>query len=118
MLHQGGIGFFDAEEFFAQIKDELEDDAGMLKSLHLVENGLLHSGREHRAHLLQGYLNNCGDGDVGTEVITSTNLKLTHKRFMLRAIHTFFGIVVLNRVGYSTRGHLRQYPMGCDLHLM
>ncbi len=33
MLHQNGIGFVEAEKLFAQIKDELEDDAGMLKSL-------------------------------------------------------------------------------------
>ena len=111
------IGFSDAEDFFTQIKDELEHEAGMLKSLHLVENGLRNKGRELSRHLLQGYLNNCGEGDIGSEVITSANLKLTHKRFMSRKIQTFFGTVVLHRVGYSTRGHPSIYPMDAFLKL-
>jgi len=111
------IGFSDAEDFFTQIKDELEHEAGMLKSLHLVENGRRNKGRELSRHLLQGYLNNCGEGDIGSEVITSANLKLTHKRFMSRKIQTFFGTVVLHRVGYSTRGHPSIYPMDAFLKL-
>ncbi len=86
MLHS--IGFSDAEEFFAQTKDELENEASMLKSLHLIENSLQSKGRELSRYLLQGYLNNCGDGDIGSEVITSTNIKLTHKRFRSRKIHS------------------------------
>jgi len=117
MLHHSGIGFFEAEEFFGQIRDDTRDEAGMLKSLHLVENGLRNKGRELSRRLLQGYLNNCGDGDVGSKVITSTNLKLTHKRLMPRSIQTFFGTVVLHRVGYSTRGHPSIYPMDAFLEL-
>jgi len=112
-----GIGFSDAEEFFAQTKDKLEDEARVLKSLHFIENGLLRRGREISRHLLQGYLNNCGDGDIGSEVITSTNIKLTHKRFMSRKIHTFFGTIVLHRTGYSARGHPSIYPMDAFLML-
>jgi len=112
-----GIGFSDAEEFFAQTKDELEDEASMLKSLHLVENGLLRRGREISRHLLQGYLNNCGDGDIGSEVVTSANIRLTHKRSMSRQIQTFFGTVVLHRIGYSTRGYPSIYPMDAFLEL-
>jgi hypothetical protein len=66
---------------------------------------------------LQRYLNNCEDGDIGSELITSANVKLTHKRFMLRAIQTFFGTVVLHRIGNDTRGLLRQYPMDAFLEL-
>ncbi|MEK8018397.1 MAG: ISKra4 family transposase [Candidatus Parabeggiatoa sp.] len=117
ILHFRSIGFSDAEEFFTQIKDELEDEASMLKSLHLVENGLRNKGRELSKHLLQGYLNNCGDGDVGSEVITSSQIKLTHKRFMSRKIQTLEGTVVLHRVGYSTRGHPSLYPMDAFLQL-
>lgn len=36
---------------------------------------------------------------------------------MSRKIHTFFGTVVLHRTGYSTRGHLRAYPMDAFLRL-
>ena len=117
MLHQSGIGFFDAEQFFGQIKDELEDEAYMLKSLHLVENGLRNKGRELSRRLLQGYLNDCGDGDIGPEVITSKHIKLTHKRIRPRQIQTFFGTVVLHRVGYSTRGQPSRYPMDAFLEL-
>ena len=46
MLSQSGIGFFDAEQFFVQLKGELEDYASMLRSLHLIENGLQNQGRE------------------------------------------------------------------------
>ena len=115
MLHS--IGFSDAEEFFAQTKDELENEASMLKSLHLIENSLLRCGRELSRHLLQGYLNNCGDGDIGSEVITSANVKLTHKRFMSRKIQTFFGTIVLHRFGYSARGHPSIFPMDAFLEL-
>lgn len=117
MLPKSGIGFSDAEGFFAQTKDELECEAGVLKSLHLVENSLQSKGREISRHLLQGYLNSCGNGDIGSEVITSTNIKLTHKRLMSRKIQTFFGTVVLNRIGYSTRGHPSLYPMDAFLEL-
>ena len=111
------IGFSEAEEFFTQLKDELEDEASMLKSLHMVENGLRNTGREISRHLLQGYLNNCGDGDVGSEVITSTQIRLTHKRLRSRKIQTFFGTVVLHRVGYSKREHPSIYPMDAFLQL-
>lgn len=111
------IGFSDAEEFFVQTKDELENEASMLKSLHLIENSLQSKGRELSRHLLQGYLNNCGDGDIGSEVITSANVKLTHKRLMPRKIQTFFGTIVLHRMGYSTRGHPSIYPMDAFLEL-
>jgi hypothetical protein len=117
MLNLRSIGFSDAEEFFAQTKNELEDEAGMLKSLHLVENGLRNKGREVSRHLLQGYLNNCGNGDIGSEVITSTNIKLTHKRFMSRKIQTFFGTIVLHRIGNDARGHPSIYPMDAFLEL-
>ena len=117
MFHQNGIGFEEAEKFFGQIKEELKDEAIMLTGIHVVENHLRNNGRELSRHLLQGYLNNCGEGNVGPDVVTSKNVSLTHKRLISRSIHTFFGTVVLSRYGYSKRGHCTIYPLDALLNL-
>ena len=117
MSHQIGVGFEEAETFFGQIKDELKGEATVLKKLHLVENDLRNKWRELSRRLLQGYLNNCGDGNVGADVVSSTNVKLTHRRLMKRTLRTFLGVVVLHRFGYSTRGHPSIYPLDALLNL-
>lgn len=109
--------FDEAEEAFAAVKGQLQDEAEQAKAMHLVEDGLRASGREVSRLLLQGYLGKCGDGDVGQEVVDARNMRLRHKRLMSRSIHTLFGTVVLQRYGYSARGHSAVYPLDAILKL-
>ena len=90
MSYQIGVGFEEAEIFFGQIKDGLKGEATVLKKLHLAENDLRYKGRELSRRLLQGYLNNCGDGNVGADVLSSMNVRLTHRLLMKRTIRIFF----------------------------
>ncbi len=117
MLYHDDLAFEDAEKLFDQIKSSLHDEATMLKSMHVVEDDLISKGRELSRRLLQGYLSNCGNGDIGKEVITSKNVRLTHKRLLPRTIHTFFGSVTLHRIGYSNRVHSTIYPLDAFLNL-
>lgn len=117
MLYHDTLAFEDAEKLFVQIKTSLYDEATMLKSMHFVEDDLINKGRELSRRLLQGYLSNCGNGDIGKELITSTNVRLTHKRLVPRTIQTFFGAVILHRIGYSNRTHSTIYPLDAFLNL-
>lgn len=117
MLYNEALEFDDAEKLFDEIKTKLQDEATMLKNMHFVEDDLINQGRELSRRLLQGYLRNCGNGDIGKELMTSENVRLTHKRSISRTIHSFFGSVILNRIGYSNRGKEIIYPLDAFLNL-
>jgi hypothetical protein len=89
----------------------------MLKNMHVVEDALISKGRELSRRLLQGYLNNCGNGDVGKEVIASNPIRLTYKRLVPKTLQTFFGSVILHRIGYSNRVNSTIYPLDVFLNL-
>ena len=116
MVSKDDFTFEEAEELFCQIKATLNDEATMLKNMHSVEEDLICKGRKLSCRLLQGYLNRCGNGDIGKEIITSKNVRLAVKRLRPRTIHTFFGSVILQRIGYSTRGHSSLYPLDAFLN--
>lgn len=117
MLYPDDIAFEEAKNLFDQIKTRLYDEATMLKNMHFVEDELINKGRELSRRLLQGYLSHCGNGNIGKDVISSKNVRLTHKRLVPRTIHTFFGSVILHRIGYSNRTHSTIYPLDAFLNL-
>ena len=117
MLFSCGGGFDEAEEAFDIVKEQLQDNAEKSKPMHIVEDGLREKGREISRLLLQGYLKECGNGDIGKEVIDANCIRLSHKRLISRTINTIFGPVVLQRFGYSARGHSLLYPLDAILNL-
>jgi hypothetical protein len=117
VLYYDDIAFEEAEKLFIQLRTSLYDEATMLKNMHVVEDELISKGRELSRRLLQGYLSNCGNGDIGKEVLTTKNVRLTHKRLVPRTIQTFFGSVILHRIGYSNRTHSTIYPLDAFLNL-
>jgi hypothetical protein len=117
MLSCRGSGFNSAEETFFSVKGRLQSDADHAKAMHLVEDELRDQGREISRLLLEGYLKECGSGDIGLEVIAKGDLRLNHKRMMPRAIETLFGKVDFQRFAYSARGHAALYPLDAILNL-
>jgi len=116
-MSSGCDSFEEVEGAISEVKKELQDDASEVKALHLVEDRLRDRGREISRLMLQGYLTECGAGNVGSEVVNSENVRLRHKRMFSRSINTLFGTVVLNRFGYSARGHSLVYPLDAILNL-
>ena len=99
------------------MKERLQSDADKAKAMHLVEDELRDQGREISRLLLEGYLKECGDGNVGSEVIGSGDIRLRHKRMVSRSIQTLFGTVTFRRLGYSARGHAAIFPLDAILNL-
>lgn len=109
--------FNEAEEAFFAVKEQLQDDAEKNRAMHLVEDRLREKGRDLSRLLLQGYLEECGEGNVGEEVVNAANTRLRHKRIVARKLQTTFGTVSIRRFGYSARGHSAVYPLDAILRL-
>ena len=116
MSHEN-LDFDHAEQYFGELKEQLQFEAEMVKDMHVIEDELLCKGRELSRRLLQGYLTNCGNGKVNNDVINADNIKLTHKRIMKRQIHTLFGTVEITRQGYSFPDYRSLYPLDAALNL-
>jgi hypothetical protein len=111
MAQEVGIHFKEAEEFFSTVALSLQKKEAMKQSLDTIEEGLRSDVRELGRKLLQGHIDSRGNGDIGLEVVTNDNVTLTHKRILPRKLNTVFGTVVINRVGYSSKGRYSLFPL-------
>jgi hypothetical protein len=91
-------------------------------SLQQLEADQQQRGRELMRLLLQAHVDSRGDGDVGEAIQVSepgsrSSVLYTHRRVHPRFIHTIFGVIDIERMGYGLRGELSIHPLDEELQL-
>ena len=109
--------FDTAEGIFATLKADLTKKAAIGTELFDVEKHVSLSSRELIRNLLQGYVDRVVATDLGPEVVSVHNKKLTHKRKSSRKIVTMYGEISIERMGYSSRYHEALFPHDAVLNL-
>ena len=109
--------FTSAEEKFVQLTDLLRSNPVKRMKLSEVESLISHEGRELLCCLLQDYVDDRGLCDVGEFVTGSDGIIRSHKRASERKIRSLFGVIQIERMGYSSRGASSLFPKDGLLNL-
>lgn len=109
--------FVAAENHFAKMLENLQSQTAKEKHLDILEDHLSKEARELARLLLQGHIDSRGGGDIGPKVISAEEVELNHRRKMPRTLYTVFGQILINRIGYSRRGHHSLFPLDAQLNL-
>lgn len=109
--------FDTAEGIFATLRADLTKKAAIGVEFYNVEEHVSLSSRELIRNLLQGYIDRVVATDLGPEVVTLDDKRLTHKRKIIRKILTRYGEVSIERTGYSSRHHEALFPHDATLNL-
>jgi hypothetical protein len=109
--------FSSAEEKFGDMKEFLQSSASYQLDLSSLEDHLSNDGRELLRQLLLAHLAERGVGDIGASVVGADGITRTHKRVRPRTIHTLFGAITIQRLGYSMPHAPSVFPLDAMLNL-
>lgn len=107
---------------FKEVEDEYSSLATKYNApssawLELIETELGVDGRKFLLTMLQAHANNRGTGDVGPSLQAADGENLTHRRVIPRTLHTMFGDITIERMGYSHRYHDALFPLDALMNL-
>jgi hypothetical protein len=106
-----------AEEQFSAMKEFLQSPASCQLDLSGLEERLSKDGRELLRQLLLAHLAARGVGDIGVSVVGADGITRTHKRVRPRTLHTVFGAIPIQRLGYSLPHAASVFPLDAMLNL-
>ena len=109
--------FFAAREFFNNLIATLSSEEIKNKKIHKVEEVLVESIFDLGRLLLDSFVKNKGNGDVGELIIREDRVELTHRRERDRKLMSIFGEIEIDRLGYGKRGENSIFPLDGQLAL-
>ena len=110
-----GTGFEEAERQFTQLVDKYKAPSSLW--LEAIEAELGPDGRSLLLRVMRGHVTTRGSGDVGPSLVSATGAVLTHRRIIKRTLHTMFGEMSIERLGYSLPDHPIMFPLDAALNL-